>query len=178
MYSISHIQQNNNITFTVLRKLCLPVFCPLETIGLIHNLVNKTYTRKTRLSVTAPQSCLSLLLMLLRMLNSIFSTSLCFPCYKSQWEMLSTNVKSSKLDKGYRFFVWASEDPPYGFVEVNCPDMKCIGGASHTELVEGQIKVRKTHTYHWQVQGQLMVTSLSWCDVLTDTRSDFIMERL
>ncbi|XP_016422719.1 uncharacterized protein LOC107751496 [Sinocyclocheilus rhinocerous] len=46
-----------------------------------------------------------------------------------------------------------NEDPPYGLVEVKCPDVKDIGEASHTEFVGGQAKLRKSHTYHWQVQG-------------------------
>lgn len=33
------------------------------------------------------------------------------------------------------------EDPPYGLVEVKCPDVKDNGEASHTEFVEGQIKL-------------------------------------
>lgn len=40
----------------------------------------------------------------------------------------------------------------------SAPMGKDTGGASH--IVEGQIKL---HTYHWQVQGQLMVTGLAWC---------------
>uniref|UniRef100_A0A671S172 YqaJ viral recombinase domain-containing protein n=1 Tax=Sinocyclocheilus anshuiensis TaxID=1608454 RepID=A0A671S172_9TELE len=71
-----------------------------------------------------------------------------------------------------------NEDPPYGLVEVKCPDVKDIGEASHTEFVGGQANLRKSHTYHWQVQGQLMVTGLSWCDLVTNTRGDFTVERV
>lgn len=71
-----------------------------------------------------------------------------------------------------------NEDPPYGLVEVKCPDVKDIGAASHTEFVGGQAKLRKSHTYHWQVQGQLMVTGLAWCDLVTNTRGDFTVERV
>ncbi len=67
---------------------------------------------------------------------------------------------------------------PYGLVEVKCPDVKDIGAASHTEFVGGQAKLRKSHTYHWQVQGQLMVTGLAWCDLVTNTRGDFTVERV
>ncbi len=47
----------------------------------------------------------------------------------------------------------SSEDPPYGLVEVKCPDMRDIREASRTKYVAGQIKLQKTHTYHWQVKG-------------------------
>ncbi|KAK9977251.1 hypothetical protein ABG768_019072 [Culter alburnus] len=71
-----------------------------------------------------------------------------------------------------------NEEPPYGLVEVKCPDVEDIGEASHIEFVGGQPKLKKKHTYNWQVQGQLMVTGLSWCDLVTDTRGDFTVERV
>ncbi len=71
-----------------------------------------------------------------------------------------------------------NEDPPYGLVEVKCPVVKYTGQASHKQYVWGQVKLRKTHTYHWQVQGQLMVIGLAWCDLVTGDRSDFTVERV
>lgn len=72
-----------------------------------------------------------------------------------------------------------NEEPPYGLVEVKCPDVKEIGEASHIEFVGGQAKLRKkTHLPLANVQGQLMVTGLAWCDLVTSTRSDFHVERV
>lgn len=39
-----------------------------------------------------------------------------------------------------------SEDPPYGLVEVKCPDEEDIGEASQFEFVQGQFKLKKKHT--------------------------------
>lgn len=71
-----------------------------------------------------------------------------------------------------------TEDPPYGLVEVKCPDIDSITEAKHIALSGGQAKLRKSHQYYWQVQGQLGITGLAWCDFVTDTKSDFTVERV
>lgn len=45
-------------------------------------------------------------------------------------------------------------------------------------MVNGQAKLKKNQKYHWQVQGQLAVTGLSWCDFITDTEGDFTVQRV
>lgn len=71
-----------------------------------------------------------------------------------------------------------NENPPFGLVEVKCLDVNHIGEASHTEFIGGEAKLKKSHAYHWQIQGQLTVTGVAWCDLVTDTRGDFTVERV
>ncbi|CAM4663592.1 unnamed protein product [Leuciscus chuanchicus] len=68
--------------------------------------------------------------------------------------------------------------PCFGLAEVKCPDISSISEAGHVKMVNGQAKLKQNHKYHWQVQGQLAVTGLSWCDFITDTEGDFTVERV
>lgn len=69
-----------------------------------------------------------------------------------------------------------TEQPPFGLVEVKCPDVENISEVKHIKLSGGLMK--RNHKYYWQIQGQLAVTGLKWCDAVTNTRSDLTVERV
>ncbi len=69
-------------------------------------------------------------------------------------------------------------DPCFGLAEVKCPDVHTVSEARHIKIVNGQATLKKSHKYYWQVQGQLAVTGLSWCDFITDTKEDLTVERV
>lgn len=69
-------------------------------------------------------------------------------------------------------------NPPFGLAEVKCPNVVCITDVSHIKFVGGQAKLKRNHKYFWQVQGQLAITGLSWCDVITSTKTDITVERI
>lgn len=71
-----------------------------------------------------------------------------------------------------------AENPPFGLAEVKCPDVDNISQVTHIKLVNGQAKLKESHKYHWQVQGQLAITGLSWCDFITNTKTDLTIERI
>ncbi|KAJ8332033.1 hypothetical protein SKAU_G00429870 [Synaphobranchus kaupii] len=70
------------------------------------------------------------------------------------------------------------KDPPFGLVEVKCPDVESITVANHVRITGGKAQLKKSHRYYTQVQGQLAVTGLAWCDFVTDTRGDITVERV
>ncbi|KAJ8007671.1 hypothetical protein DPEC_G00096580 [Dallia pectoralis] len=69
-------------------------------------------------------------------------------------------------------------EPSFGLAEVKCPDICNISEAGHVRFVNGQAKLKRNHKFYWQVQGQLAVTGLSWCDFITDTKGDLTVERV
>ncbi|XP_003198385.3 uncharacterized protein isoform X1 [Danio rerio] len=71
-----------------------------------------------------------------------------------------------------------SEIFPFGLVEVKATSAESIGQASFIKMQKGQAKLKETHKYYWQVQGQLAVTGLQWCDFVTDTQSDITIQRI
>jgi len=68
-----------------------------------------------------------------------------------------------------------SESPPFGLVEVKSTTKH---DASQVERENGYFRLRQSHRYYWQVQGQLAVTGLEWCDFVTDTQENLYVERI
>ncbi|XP_073697761.1 uncharacterized protein [Garra rufa] len=69
-------------------------------------------------------------------------------------------------------------DPYFGLAEVKCPDVRTVAEAKHIKIVNGRATLKKSHKYYYQIQGQLAVTGLSWCDLITDTEEDITVERV
>lgn len=72
-----------------------------------------------------------------------------------------------------------TENPPFGLAEVKCPDdVDDIFRVTYIKFDNGQAKLKQSHKYYWQVQGQLAITGLSWCDFITNTKTDLTIERI
>ncbi|XP_077421170.1 uncharacterized protein LOC144051705 isoform X1 [Vanacampus margaritifer] len=70
------------------------------------------------------------------------------------------------------------ESPPFGLVEAKSttkPDASQVG---YLKMENGNVTLRRSHRYYWQVQGQLAVTGLRWCDFVTDTQEILYVERI
>lgn len=70
------------------------------------------------------------------------------------------------------------ETPPFGLAEVKSCDVEEVSQVKHLITVQGQACLKKTHKYYYQVQGQLALSGLQWCDFITDTHTDFTVERI
>ncbi|KAK0152188.1 hypothetical protein N1851_006420 [Merluccius polli] len=71
-----------------------------------------------------------------------------------------------------------SESPPFGLVEVKSTTKHDASQVAHLKRENGYVSLRQSHRYYWQVQGQLAVTGLEWCDFVTDTESNLYIERI
>ncbi|CAB1323103.1 unnamed protein product [Coregonus sp. 'balchen'] len=71
-----------------------------------------------------------------------------------------------------------TEAPPFGLAEVKSCDVENVTQVKHLITVKGQACLKKSHKYYYQVQGQLALSGLQWCDFITDTRTDFTVERI
>ncbi|RXN36879.1 hypothetical protein ROHU_002559 [Labeo rohita] len=70
------------------------------------------------------------------------------------------------------------ETPPFGLAEVQSCDVEDVAQVKHLITVRGQACLKKNHKYYHQVQGQLALSGLHWCDFITDTHTDFTVERV
>lgn len=66
----------------------------------------------------------------------------------------------------------------FGLVEVKSTSAENIAQVPFMKIQRGLAKLKETHKYYWQVQGQTAVTGLHWCDFVTDTQSDFIIQMI
>ena len=71
-----------------------------------------------------------------------------------------------------------SESPPFGLVEVKSSTKNDPSQVAHLKVQGGHASLRRNHKYYWQVQGQLAITGVAWCDFVTDTLSDLNVERI
>ncbi|XP_049339471.1 uncharacterized protein LOC125804569 isoform X1 [Astyanax mexicanus] len=68
--------------------------------------------------------------------------------------------------------------PPFGLAEVKCCNVASVLEVKHLKVVAGEATLKPSHKYFWQVQGQLAITGLQWCDFITDTHNDVTIQRI
>ena len=75
---------------------------------------------------------------------------------------------------------------PFGLLEVKCPETKflvtpldaCSDSNFCCENVDGQCKLKITHPYYAQVQGQMGITGSKWCDFVVYTKKGMSIGRI
>lgn len=81
-----------------------------------------------------------------------------------------------------------SAKPHFGLLEVKCPyspftkSLSVEDAAAQEnfclEVVGGSLRLRKNHPYFWQVQGQLAVSNMKWCDFVVWIGQSLFIERV
>uniref|UniRef100_A0A3Q3AYZ8 YqaJ viral recombinase domain-containing protein n=1 Tax=Kryptolebias marmoratus TaxID=37003 RepID=A0A3Q3AYZ8_KRYMA len=71
-----------------------------------------------------------------------------------------------------------SESPPFGLVEVKSSTKNDVSQVAHLKVYNGHACLRCSYAYFWQVQGQLAITGLEWCDFVTDTLTTITVEQV
>ncbi|XP_013865070.1 uncharacterized protein LOC106518354 isoform X2 [Austrofundulus limnaeus] len=66
----------------------------------------------------------------------------------------------------------------YGLIYTKHSDNQSIIESSFLLCRNGTIQLKREHQYFWQIQGQLMVTGLSWCDLLVYAKQDMLVQRI
>ena len=72
----------------------------------------------------------------------------------------------------------ASENNPWGLLEIKCPLKDSISELPYLKCVNGLYKLKKTHSYYYQIMGQMLVTGCEWVDFYVYCKSDFHCERV
>ena len=67
---------------------------------------------------------------------------------------------------------------PFGLLEIKCPQCTTIREAKYLKVVNGQLKLKKVHAYYHQVQGQMGITGLRWCDFMVFCQEDWHIEKI
>lgn len=67
---------------------------------------------------------------------------------------------------------------PFGLAEVTCCNVESVVEVKHLKVVGCEALLKSTHKYYWQVQGQLAISGLEWCDFITDTHTDVTIQRI
>ena len=68
--------------------------------------------------------------------------------------------------------------PPIGILEVKCPCVTSVLEVTYLKRVGDRLQLNHNHQYYTQVQTQLGVTGLEWCDFFVWCESDFHLETI
>ena len=74
----------------------------------------------------------------------------------------------------------------YGLVEIKCPftlrnltpEEACSDPSFYCHLIDGKPELKKDHHYYYQVQGQLGLSGLKWCDFVVYFQKGLIVQRI
>lgn len=75
---------------------------------------------------------------------------------------------------------------PFGLLEVKCSETKflvtpldaCSDASFCSEIIAGNCKLKVTHPYYVQIQGQMGITGAEWCDFVIFTIKGISIERV
>ncbi len=63
----------------------------------------------------------------------------------------------------------------FGLVEIKCPNVASYVDCPYIKISEGTHTLRKSHPYFWQIQGQMLISGLDWCDFVVYTQEDMFI---
>ena len=74
----------------------------------------------------------------------------------------------------------------FGLVEIKCPyslrhltpEEACADPSFYCQLVNGKPELKKDHPYYYQVQGQMGLAGLKWCDFVVFFQKGLIVQRI
>uniref|UniRef100_A0A8C1CNC2 SWIM-type domain-containing protein n=1 Tax=Cyprinus carpio carpio TaxID=630221 RepID=A0A8C1CNC2_CYPCA len=70
------------------------------------------------------------------------------------------------------------ERPSFGLVEMKCPNALSYIDCRYLRVDHGTYKLKESHAYYWQVQGQLLMTGMEWCDFVVCAHDDMFVQRI
>ncbi|XP_041958540.1 activating transcription factor 7-interacting protein 1-like isoform X1 [Alosa sapidissima] len=71
-----------------------------------------------------------------------------------------------------------TENPPYGLVEIKCSNCKSYVDCKYLKLHGNTMQLKRQHSYYWQIQGQLLISGMEWCDFVVFAEDDVIIQRI
>lgn len=45
-------------------------------------------------------------------------------------------------------------------------------------MESGKLELKKPHAYYWQIQGQMLITGMDWCDFVVSAEEDILIQRV
>lgn len=71
-----------------------------------------------------------------------------------------------------------TEYPQFGFVKFKCPNVHNFVDCKNVQMECGSPQLKVSHAYYWQVQGQLLITRMQWCDFVVWAQEDYFVQRI
>ncbi len=71
-----------------------------------------------------------------------------------------------------------TEPTPFGLLEIKCPNIKNYVDCPYVKMNLGNMELKRSHAYYYQVQGQLLVSGMTWCDFVVSAEEDTLIDRI
>ena len=66
----------------------------------------------------------------------------------------------------------------FGLLEIKCPKVKSVIECKYLKEVSGSYRLKHSHSYYYQMIGQMDITWMPWCDFYVYTESDYHLEKI
>jgi hypothetical protein len=70
------------------------------------------------------------------------------------------------------------EEQQFGLLEIKCPQNEHFHDCKYLSRHGSVYKLKTNHAYYHQMQGQMAITGLLWCDFLVEAKEDYHLERV
>ena len=71
-----------------------------------------------------------------------------------------------------------ARDPPVGILEIKCPRVSSVLEVKYLKRVDDHLELNRNDQYYTQVQTQLAVTGLQWCEFFVWCQNDYHLETI
>ncbi|XP_041847552.1 uncharacterized protein LOC121643962 isoform X2 [Melanotaenia boesemani] len=71
-----------------------------------------------------------------------------------------------------------SEPCQFGLIEMKCPNVKSYVDCPYLSMNSGKLELKQSHAYYAQVQGQMLITGMNWCDFVVSAEEDILIQRI
>ena len=69
-------------------------------------------------------------------------------------------------------------DDPFGLMETRRLQCLPVQNAKCLRRINGELKLKKSHEYYYQIQGQLGLTGMQWSDLMVLCKDDYHIKRI
>ncbi|XP_061584620.1 uncharacterized protein LOC133449482 [Cololabis saira] len=70
------------------------------------------------------------------------------------------------------------ETKSFGLVHIECVNFQSFSECKFLACRDGFLQLKLTHPHYWDIQGEMLVTGTSWCDLLVHSRKDILVQRI
>lgn len=71
-----------------------------------------------------------------------------------------------------------SEQCNFGLIEIKCQNVKSYVDCPYLKMNSGKLELKRSHAYYSQVQGQMPITGMNWCDFVVSAEEDVLIQRI
>ncbi|XP_046903468.1 uncharacterized protein LOC124485741 [Hypomesus transpacificus] len=71
-----------------------------------------------------------------------------------------------------------TENPAFGLLEIIFPKTRSYVSCPFLSVRGGALQLKQNHSYFWQLQAQLLLTGLQWCDFVVFAEDDVWIQRI